>query len=147
MTGTYEMLVQPFFDDFDRVEGADGIIITIFARPVDKSDEESDRDSPILAQLDVSYEELEGPTTEWYVTGFSDVGEHGLAPEDVEAEFGPELGLRVLLALFQAADRDFRGVDLEERPWREPSMQAFPIMQRTSDVMIILRNKLEMEEG
>lgn len=152
MTGTYEMLVQDFKDEAEMT-------ITVFARPVDLADEASDRDAPILAQLDVSYAEVgldDGARPPWQtaeayrdlgkdgLAAFRTVGEHGLAPEDIEAEFGPHMGLRILLCLFQAADRDFRGVDMDAVPWRMPSMQAFPIMQRISDLMMILRTRLEM---
>jgi hypothetical protein len=107
-------------------------------------DEASDQDAPILAQLDVTYGEVnvsDGPKP-WPLNSFRDVGEHGLAPEDFEEEFGPRMALRALLVLFQAADRDFRGVDMDARPWRSPSMAAFPIMQRTSDLMVILKTRL-----
>jgi hypothetical protein len=135
--GTYELLIQDIPED--RM-----LCVTVFAKPVDVRDEPSDLDAPILAQVDVGYGEVgvsDGPKP-WPVNAFRDVGEHGLAPEDFEAEFGAQMALRALLALFQAADRDFRGVDMDARPWRHASMGAFAIMQRTSDLMILLKTRL-----
>jgi hypothetical protein len=137
MIGTYEFMIQDFPEDRE-------LCLTVFAKPVDLGNEAADEDAPILAQMDVSYGEVgatDGPKR-WPLKTLTDIGEGGLAPEDFEETFGPRMGLRVLLALFQAADRDMRGVDVDARPWRRPAMGAFPVMQRASDLLILLRTRL-----
>lgn len=136
-TGTYELVL-----DFNP-SGRDDIIATIFAMPVDDT-QEADDDAPILAQEGYIIPEL-GTLRGAFAEGKNailTVGEHGLAPEDMEQLFGPKTAVRLLLLLFRAAEADFNGVDIEGTPWREPSTEAFPIMERTHDVMTILGTRL-----
>lgn len=136
-TGTYELVL-----DFSGADGAD-IVATVFAMPVDNT-LEADEDAPILAQTDFIIPELgdlrlefaEGKTT------IIPIGEHGLQPEDMEARYGPKTAIRLMLLLFRAAEADFNGVDVDKVPWREPSVGAFPIMERTHDIMAILKTRL-----
>ncbi|MGZ4659660.1 MAG: hypothetical protein ACXVYB_00105 [Arthrobacter sp.] len=137
-TGTYEMLVETG----DAVIDAD-IGITIFATPL-TLDRDADEDAPILAQVDAQGWEvgLDPENLPAFRKGLIEIGEHGLKPEQVEAEYGPELGLRVLLALYQAAQHDYWGTDLEDRPWRQPSAAAVEIMERTLDLIVVLTTRL-----
>jgi hypothetical protein len=60
----------------------------------------------------------------------------------VEEQYGPELGLRILLALYQAAMHDYNGTDMEDRPWRQPSAAVGPFMERVLDLIVLLTTKL-----
>lgn len=138
-TGTYEILLEAG----DAVLNAD-VGITVFATPL-TLDIADDEDAPILAQVDVQAWELgvdpDNLPAAWK-RSLREAGEHGLKPEQVEAEYGPELGLRILLALYQAALHDFRGTDIEDRPWRQPSAAVEPFMERVLDLIVILTAKL-----
>lgn len=137
-TGTYEMLLEV---GVPTVEGDVGI--TIFATPLtlDPADNE---DAPILAQVDVESWEagMEEADVAKLRTGLREVGEHGLKPEQMEAEYGAGLALRILLALYQAADTDMRGTDMEGRPWRQPSPAAEAFRERVLSVMVALTMRL-----
>lgn len=136
-TGTYELVL-----DFSGSDG-DDIIATVFAMPVDNTPE-ADEDAPILAQGGYIIPEL-GTLKGAFAEGKNailTVGENGLTPEDMEREFGPQTAIRMLLLLFKAAEADFNGVDAAKIPWREPSTEAFSIMERTHDVMTILKTRL-----
>ena len=136
-TGTYELVL-----DFSGSGDVD-IIATVFAMPAD-STSEADEDAPILAQGGFIIPEL-GTLKGAFAEGkdaILPVGEYGLTPEDMEREFGPQTAIRMLLLLFRAAEADFNGVDVDKIPWREPSNAAFPIMERTHDVMTILKTRL-----
>lgn len=117
--------------------------IHILAKAVSLDNPADDQDAPFLAEMNLTVAEL-GITDGMpaFPLGLRDVGEQGLAPEDVEAVFGPRMGVRVLLTMYQAAERDFRGVDMDARPWRAPSDAAFAIMERTFDVMMLLKERL-----
>lgn len=136
-TGTYELVL-----DFSGSDG-DDIIATVFAMPADTTPE-ADEDAPILAQQGFIIPEL-GTLKGAFAEGKTvilPIGEQGLEPEAMEAEFGPRTAVRVLLLLFRASEADFNGVDIDGTPWREPSNEAFPIMERTHDVMAILGTRL-----
>lgn len=132
-TGTYEMYI------WAPTPGE--LSIHILAKAISLDNPADDQDAPFLAGMDLTLAEL-GITAPAFPLGLRDVGEQGLAPEDVEAVFGPQMGVRVLLTMWQAAERDFRGVDMDARPWREPSDEAFPIMERTFDIMVLLKERL-----
>lgn len=138
--GTYELLLvgDPEGDPTD-------LIVTIFAKPRDPADTTADEDAPVLAHCDVSYAEIglkEGDTLPWK-TGLRDVGMTGLVPEAIESEYGPQMGLRILLSLLQAVRADFYGLDMDGNPWRTPSDGAvFGLMERTHDIMAILNTRL-----
>lgn len=137
-TGTYEMFVEVG----DAVIDGD-VGITIFAVPL-TLDPADDEDAPILAQREAMGWEMgypEGALPAWR-TGLREIGEHGLKPEDVEAEFGPQMGLRVLMALYDAALQDTRGTDIEGRPWRQPSAPAALLAERTLDLIVLLSTRL-----
>lgn len=137
-TGTYELVL-----DFSGSDNDSDIIATVFAMPVDNT-LEADEDAPILAQDGFIIPEL-GTLKGAFAEGKNvilTVGENGLAPEDLEREFGPQTAIRLLLLLFRAAEADFNGVDVDKIPWREPSNAAFSIMERTHDVMTILKTRL-----
>ena len=136
-TGTYEMLLET---DVNGVE----VSITVFAKPLNPDNEVESDIVPVLAQLDLTNAELgipEGGVPAWQ-PGLYDVGEIGVTPENAEREFGPQMGLRVLLALTQAAERDLRGVDMDAQPWRGESWGAYAIMERAHDVMLMLKTRL-----
>jgi hypothetical protein len=138
LTGTYELLIEVGETILDGDIG-----ITIFAVPTDRHDRASDQDAPVLAQREVWAGEVGYPDGNVPWTGsLRHIGEQGLAPENIEAEFGGPLALRILLALFQAAERDFNGTDMQGRPWREPSAGAFPVMERAHDLMVMLTIRL-----
>lgn len=139
-TGTYELLISK------DPEGEPGdLMVVVFARPMDReADPASDEDAPILAHVDVFRSEYDRDLDEFHY-GLRSVGEKGLLrPEDVPAVFGDKLGLRVLIALWQATDRDFRGMDMDHVPWRTPSNGAFPLMRRTYTVMMAVKERLGM---
>jgi hypothetical protein len=136
--GTYEMLLETASV---WIEGDVGI--TIFATPLtlDRADED---DAPILAQIDASAAALDmsPEAVAGLKTGLREIGEHGLKPEDVEKEFGPKLALQILTALYQAADTDMRGIDMEGRPWRQASVAAGPFRERVLDLLVALTVRL-----
>lgn len=137
-TGTYEILIEAG----DAVLDAD-VGITIFATPL-TLEPADDEDAPMLAQVDAQGWELgvdPDNLPDWKL-GLIEIGEHGLKPEDVEEQYGPELGLRILLALYQAALHDFQGTDMEGRPWRQPSAAVEPFMERVLDLVVILTTRL-----
>lgn len=136
-TGTYELVL-----DYTKDDEAD-VVATIFAKPLEVGTD-ADEDAPILSQMGLLFAEL-GDRRGIFAEekpAVVDIGEHGLEPENLEREFGPQTGVRLLLLLFQAANADFKGVDMDGAPWREPSNEAFPIMERTHDVMTILKTRL-----
>jgi hypothetical protein len=136
-TGTYELVLDWTGDD-----EAD-VVATIFAKPLEVGSD-ADEDAPILSQMGMLLPEL-GERRGIFAEekpAVVDIGEHGLVPEDLEREFGPKTGIRLLLLLFQAANADFKGVDMDGAPWREPSTEAYPIMERTHDVMAILKTRI-----
>lgn len=137
-TGTYEMLVEVG----EKVLDAD-IGITVFATPL-TLDAADDDDCPMLAQVDAQAWELglDPDNLPAFKTGLIEIGEHGLKPEDVEEQYGAQLGLRILLALYQAAQHDYWGTDMEDRPWRQPSATAVEIMERTLDLIVLLTTRL-----
>jgi hypothetical protein len=138
-TGTYELLISK-----DPEGGAGDLMVVVFARPMDLEDTASDEDAPILAHIDVLAGEYQyDRMLEDYHYGVSSYGEKGLLrPEDVEAVYGPRLGLRILLALFQAAERDFHGIDMDNAPWRTQSTDAFHIMKRSHALLMELKSRL-----
>jgi hypothetical protein len=137
-TGTYEMLLET---GNAWIEGDVGI--TIFATSL-TLDEADDEDAPILAQIDVSALtlDMDQEALAGLKTGLREIGEHGLKPEEIEAEFGPKLALQILTALYQAADTDMRGTDMEGRPWRQESAAAGPFRERVLDVLVALTIRL-----
>jgi hypothetical protein len=137
-TGTYELVL-----DFSGTDPDNDIIATVFAMPADNTPE-ADEDAPILAQTGFIIPEL-GTLKGVLAEGKNcivPIGENGLAPEDMEATFGPKAAVRILLLLFRAAEADFNGVDMDKIPWRTPSVEAFDIMERAHDVMTILGTRL-----
>ena len=128
--------------DFNRSDDAD-MVATVFAMPADNTPE-ADEDAPILAQAGFIYPDLgtrRGAFAEG-VNAILPIGENGLLPEEMEREFGPQTAVRILLLLFQAAEVDFNGTDIDGAPWREPSTEAFRIMERAHDVMTVLGTRL-----
>ena len=137
LTGTYEMLLQE--DDNDQ----DILIYTVFAKASDPEDQDADDDAPILYQEDLRWSEvLADLPAAFELGGLRLVGEAGITPEEMEAVYGPSLAVRLMLGLFRAAERDFRGVDVDLIPWRLGSTGAFAIMERTHDCMAVLGEKI-----
>ncbi len=133
-TGTYEMLIEA---GTTTLEGEVGI--TLFATPL-TLDPADDEDAPILAQIETPGWELGVDTDtppEW-AGKLREIGEHGLKPEDVVTEYGPLVGLRILTALYQAAEKDAWGTDIQGRPWRTPSPAAEDMMARALKLIIAL---------
>jgi len=137
-TGTYEMLMEV---GAEAIEGDIGI--SIFATPLTLA-RADDEDCPILAQVDAESWDvgISQDALPRLRTGLREIGEHGLKPEDIEAEYGPQLGLRILLALYQATESDIQGTDLEGRPWRTPSPAAGELQERVLDLMVLLTTRL-----
>ena len=136
-TGTYELVL-----DFRGADDAD-VVATVFAMPAIASPD-AEEDAPILAQQGYIIPEL-GTLKGAFAEGKNviiPIGEDGLKPEDMEEQLGPQTAIRLLLLLFQAAQADFYGVDIDGHPWREPSEAAFPIMERTHDILAILKIRL-----
>ncbi|HJV97482.1 MAG TPA: hypothetical protein VJ617_00065 [Arthrobacter sp.] len=135
--GTYDLLISK---DTDGKPG--DLMVVVFAHPVDIDDTEADHDAPILAHVDVLRREYDQEVPA-HLFGVASIGLRGLIqPEDIEKLFGLQLGLRVMLALWQGIDRDFRGVDMDHRPWRTPNEEAvFPLMQRVHALLMDLRNR------
>lgn len=137
LTGTYELLMME--DDTNQ----DILIVSIFAKASDPEDVEADEDAPLLYQEDFSWQEiLADLPAAFELGGLRDIGENGITPEDMEATYGPALAVRLMLGLFRAAERDFRGVDIDLIPWRLGSSGAFAIMERTHDCMAVLGEKI-----
>jgi hypothetical protein len=135
-TGTYEILIEAGEAVLDADVG-----ITIFATPL-TLDLADDEDAPILAQIEAQAWEIGVDPETLPARELREIGEHGLKPEQVEEQYGPELGLRILLALYQAAMHDFQGTDMEDRPWRQPSAAVEPFMERVLDLVVLLTTKL-----
>lgn len=136
--GTYELVL-----DFSGADKDVDVMATVFAMPI-TDDPAADEDAPVLSQMGMVWGELGqlvGPFSE-KKNVILKVGEQGMGPEEMEKEFGPKAGVRMLLLLFQAANADFKGVDMDGVPWRSPSDGAFPILERTHDVMAVLKTRL-----
>lgn len=138
MTGTYDLLVAP-----DRQGRTGDLLVTVFAKPADEEDTVANEDAPVLGQVEIAREEYDQPLQDYQYV-LTSIGERGLIqPEQLEKLYGPKLAVRILLALYQAAERDFYGTDMEFRPWREPQeLTAFPIMQRTHTLLMDLKARL-----
>jgi len=138
LTGTYDVLVSP-----DPKGGIGDLMIAVFAAPADPNDEEANEDAPILAQRDVARGEYDDDLQPDDYGAFP-YGEQGLRPEDIAPIYGPRLALRILLTLYEAADNDFNGIDVEGHPWRPPSEEgAFPMMTRVHGLLMAMRNYLQ----
>lgn len=138
-TGTYDLLISK---DPEGLEG--DLMVVVFALPMDAEDTESDEDAPILAHIDVLAGEYQHDRIlKDHHYGVRSLGEKGLLrPEDVEAVYGVRLGLRILLGLYQAAERDFHGIDMDDAPWRTPSTDAFRVMKRTHALLMELKSRI-----
>lgn len=138
MTGTYELLLQR---DVEDTEG--DLSITIFAKATDPDDLAADADAPVLEMIDVWTMDLGLPphVPDWRM-GLRDIGEQGLAPEAFEAEFGARAAQRLALLLFEAAERDLKGVDSDGMPFREPQPGAMAICRRAALVFGDLTRRL-----
>jgi hypothetical protein len=136
-TGTYDLLVN------QDPDGAPGdLVVVVFAHPADPDDREADDDAPILADVEVLRGEYDAELPE-HLKAIGSCGENGLIrPEDIEKLYGPRLGVRIMLALFTAAENDFNGMDIDGQPWRGPSAGAFPMMQRTHTLLMDLKRRL-----
>jgi hypothetical protein len=136
-TGTYDMLISK-----DPEGGPGDLMVVVFAAATDIDDKDADDDAPILAHLDVTRAEYDFDLSDHHF-GMHTIGDRGLLqPESIEKLFGPRLGVQILLALYNAADHDFNGVDNEDRPWRTPSEGAFPLMARLHPLLMDLRQRI-----
>jgi hypothetical protein len=135
-TGAYDLLVS---QDSEAKPG--DLMLVVFASPVDPENEAAVNDAPILAHIDVpreDYDELPA-----HLMGVFGCGPHSLLkPEVVEPVYGPKLAERILTALFEAAERDGRGMDMDDMPWRLPSPAAMPMMQQVQGLLVDLRYRL-----
>ena len=133
-TGTYEMLLET---GNEWIEGDVGITIFATALTLDPADE---KDAPILAQVDTEAWAMgmDEDAVKRLPTGLREIGEHGIKPEELAQTYGAGLALRILRALYEAAGSDMRGVDIEDRPWRQPSPAAGALRERVLDVMVQL---------
>lgn len=136
-TGTYDLLISK-----DPEAGPGALMVVVFAAATDIDDVAADEDAPVLAHIDVTRGEYDFDLSDHHY-GMHTIGERGLLqPEKIEVLFGPRLGVQILLALYNAADHDLRGIDSEDRPWREPSDGAFPLMQRLHPLLMDLKGRL-----
>lgn len=135
-TGTYQMIVQ------ERAEGDPGdLLITVWGVPK-TSAKAHGVPSLILAKVEVIWEEY-NQLPPARLMGAHYVGKGtGLQPEDIEELYGARLAARILLALFQAAERDFWGRDMYNNKVRDERKKAFPFMERTHDTLAILMAKV-----
>jgi hypothetical protein len=126
-TGTYELLMQ---------HTEDGLMLTVFAVAADP--DSSDWDSPILAQVDIDADTAPDAPV---MVSFR-IGEDGLEPEGLEFILEPRLALRALMVLHEAALQDYRGLDLQDAPFRAPSGQALAAAERFNDAGLLLATRL-----
>lgn len=134
--GTYELIVQ------ESSQGDPGdLLITVWG--VRKGwAEEQGMPIPILGKIEVCREEYGRPVPA-ELLGSRLIGDTTvLAPEDLEAAYGGRLAARILLALFQAAERDFWGKDIYDNQISEGMPGAFAFMERTHDTLAILMAKI-----
>lgn len=137
LTGTYEMMLQ------DDEEDQSLLVFTIWAKAADPEDINADEDAPILYSADIPWSEVINDLPAAFELGkLRLIGEAGIKPEEMEAKYGPALAVRMMMGLFRAAERDFRGVDQDLIPWRMGSSGAFAIMERAHDCMAILGEKI-----
>jgi len=130
-TGTYELLVYPDPEALPR-----GLMVVVFAAPTDLDDGDADNDAPILAHIDVAGDEYDHDLAP-YLLDIRSFGDRGLIrPEDVEAVYGTKLGLKVLLALFQAVENDVRGVDMDGHPFRPASLEPLLLRDRIQPMIM-----------
>jgi hypothetical protein len=137
LAGTYEMIVQR------DPEGERGdLLITVWGVPKTWAKIQGVPGALMLAKMDVRREEYDKlPPLE--LRGSQYIGKKAvMQPEDVEELYGGRLGLMILLALFQAAERDFWGLDMKDVVVREQRKGAFPIMERTHDLLAVLKIKI-----
>lgn len=137
-TGTYDLLVYP------DAEGRPGdLMVVVFAAATDLDDQDADDDAPILAHVDVAREEYdEDPAP--YLLDIRSFGERGLIrPEDVEKVYGPKLGRKILLALFQAVENDVRGTDLDGQPFRPANLGPLVLRDRIQPLIVDLGRRIE----
>lgn len=137
-TGTYDLLIQ------QDPEGQPGdLVVSVFACPTDLDDDAADQDAPILSDTTVPAGMYDGPL-EPYQYAVRSIGERGLIrAEDVEKLYGARLAVHILLALYEAAENDFYGRDVDHLPWRTPSEEgAFPLMQKVHPLLMDLKRRL-----
>ena len=130
-TGTYDLLI---YQDPEAEPGA--LMVVVFAAPTDIDDSVADDDAPILAHVDVPRAEYDDELAAFMMDMHS-CGDRGLIrPEDVEAVYGTKLGLKVLLALFQAVENDVRGVDMDGHPFRPASLEPLLLRDRIQPMIM-----------
>lgn len=136
LAGTYELLIER------DPEGDPGdLVITVWAVARTWADEQ---DAPpwMLARVGVIREEYD-ELPPLRLLGRQVIGKKAvLQPEDIEELYGARLAARILLALFQAAERDFWGRDMYDNTVREERKGAFPFMERAHDTLAILMAKV-----
>jgi hypothetical protein len=138
-TGTYDLLIHP---DPEAEPGA--LMVVVFAASTDLDDEDADDDAPILAHIDVGREEYDGDLAP-YLLDIRSFGDRGLIrPEDVEKAYGGKLGLKILLALFQAVENDSRGVDMDGQPFRPANInEPLVLRDRIQPLIMDLHRRME----
>lgn len=137
LAGTYEMIIQ------QDPEGERGdLVITAWGVPKTWAKSAHVPRSLMLAEIEVCWEEYhrEVPTG---LMGAQHIGKKAvMQPEDVEELYGGRLATRILLALYQAAERQFWGRDMKDVVVREEREGAFPIMERSHDLLAVLKTKI-----
>jgi hypothetical protein len=135
--GTYDVYVEQ-----DRNGDEGDLIITVWSIPKGWADPQDIATAPLLARIEVSWEEY-SQTPPAGLMGSQHVGRKAaLQPEDLEELYGARLATRILLALYQAAERDFWGRDMYDNVVRKERKSAFPFMERAHDTLAILMAKV-----
>jgi len=135
--GTYNLYIEQ-----DHAGDPGDLTITVWAIPKGWADPQDIATAPMLARLQVCREEY-GRAVPESLMGSRHVGGGAmLQPEDVEQVFGGRLGARILLALYEAAERDFWGRDMYNHVVRDQREKAFPFMERAHDTLAILMAKV-----
>lgn len=133
--GMYELMIT------QRSEGDPGdLLVTVWGVPKGWA---KDQGVPalILGKIEIDREEY-GPVPEDLI-GSHPIGDTtALRPEDLEQIYGGQLAARILLALFQAAERNFWGKDMFDNVIGPERDSVFPFLERTHDTLAILMAKI-----
>jgi hypothetical protein len=118
------------------------LVITVWAVPKKWADPSDIATAPMLARMEVCREEY-GRELPQLMLGSRMVGDTTvLRPEDIEAAYGGRLATRILLSLYEAAERQFWGRDMYNNVVRDERKAAYPFMERTHDTLAILMAKI-----
>jgi hypothetical protein len=134
--GTYELMIK------QDSEGDPGDLrITVWGVREDWAAEQGMPHS-ILGSIEICREEYGRPVPE-ELMGSRLIGDTTeLRPEDLEEIYGGRLATRILLALFQATERNFWGKDMYDNVVGPERDEVFPFLERTHDTLALLMAKI-----